>query len=59
MDGDEVVPKGDLVRRSKQRDAQAAELERRIEELQVFRDAGVLTDGELEEQKVRLRWRLP
>ena len=32
-------------------------LERR-QQLVVFRDAGVLSDGELEEQLVKLRWEL-
>ncbi len=35
------------------------ELQRRWQELIVFRDAGVLTDPELEEQMLKLRWRLP
>jgi hypothetical protein len=35
------------------------DLQRRWQELIVFRDAGVLTDPELEEQMLKLRWRLP
>jgi hypothetical protein len=35
------------------------DLERRREELIVFRDAGVLTEDELEEQMAKLRWGLP
>jgi hypothetical protein len=37
----------------------AENLERRREELIVFRDAGVLTEAELEEQMAKLRWGLP
>lgn len=36
----------------------ADELERRTKELAAFRDAGVLTEAELEEQKAKLRWGL-
>jgi hypothetical protein len=35
------------------------DMDRRREELIVFREAGVLTQAELEEQMVRLRWGLP
>ena len=35
------------------------DMDRRREELIVFREAGVLTQSELEEQMVRLRWGLP
>ena len=34
----------------------ADEVERKTNELLEFRDAGVLTEAEFEEQKVRLRW---
>jgi hypothetical protein len=34
----------------------ADEVERRTEELLEFRNAGVLTEAEFEEQKVKLRW---
>jgi hypothetical protein len=34
------------------------DMDRRREELIVFREAGVLTQSELEEQMVRLRWGL-
>ena len=37
----------------------AQDMDQRREELIVFREAGVLTQGELEEQMVRLRWGLP
>ena len=37
----------------------ARDMDRRREELIVFREAGALTQGELEEQMVRLRWGLP
>jgi hypothetical protein len=37
----------------------AQDMDRRREELIVFREAGVLTQAELEEQMVRLRWGLP
>ena len=40
------------------REQRADEVERRTEDLVQFHDAGVLTDAELEEQKVRLRWDL-
>jgi hypothetical protein len=36
----------------------AGEIERKMEELAVFRDAGVLTEAEHEEQITKLRWRL-
>jgi hypothetical protein len=39
--------------------AEAAEIERKTKELLVFRDAGVITEAELEEQKARLHWGLP
>jgi hypothetical protein len=43
-----------------QRQAAAAEraeqMERKTVELAEFRDAGVLTEAEFEEQKVKLRW---
>ena len=39
-------------------DAKLAEYLERRRELVVFRDAGVLSDGELEEQLVKLRWEL-
>jgi hypothetical protein len=35
------------------------ETRRRRQELIVFWDAGVLSDSELEEQMVKLRWNLP
>jgi hypothetical protein len=35
------------------------DMKRRREELIVFREAGVLTEAELEEHMVRLRWGLP
>jgi hypothetical protein len=34
-------------------------LSRKAEELAVFRDAGTLTEAELQEQMARFRWRLP
>jgi hypothetical protein len=34
----------------------ADEVQRRTEELVEFRDAGVLSEAEFEEQKVKLRW---
>jgi hypothetical protein len=34
-------------------------MKRRREELIVFQEAGILTQAELEEQMVRLRWGLP
>jgi hypothetical protein len=37
----------------------AEDLERRRQELVVFRDAGILTESELEEQMAKLRWGLP
>ena len=40
-------------------DRRATELERKTKELEVFRDAGVLTDAELEEQTAKVRWHLP
>jgi hypothetical protein len=36
--------------------SRAAEIEQRTNELVEFRDAGVLTEAELEEQKAKLRW---
>jgi hypothetical protein len=38
---------------------QAQDMKRRREELIVFQEAGILTQAELEEQMVRLRWGLP
>ena len=35
------------------------ELEQKAKELAVFRDAGVLTDAEVEEQMAKQRWGLP
>jgi hypothetical protein len=34
----------------------ADELERKTKELAVFRDAGILTEAELEEQMAKFRW---
>jgi hypothetical protein len=34
----------------------AEQMERKTEELAAFRDAGVLTEAEFEEQKAKLRW---
>jgi hypothetical protein len=58
-DDEELRKGGDSMRKAVRADESRAEIERRIEELEVFRDAGVLTDAELEEQKARLRWHLP
>lgn len=44
---------------SQHRVTEPAEVERKTEELLAFRDAGVLTEAELEEQKARLHWGLP
>jgi hypothetical protein len=38
---------------------QAEELEQKQSELVEFRDAGVLTETEFEEQKAKLRWGIP
>lgn len=60
MTDDEALQKdSDSVHKPVRADESRADLERRIEELEVFYDAGVLTDAELEEQKARLRWHLP
>jgi hypothetical protein len=60
MTDDEALQKGgDSVRKPVRTDESPTEIQRRIEELEVFRDAGVLTDAELEEHKARLRWHLP
>jgi capsule polysaccharide export protein KpsE/RkpR len=42
-------------------EAQEAErvLEQKTNELLEFRDAGILTEAELEEQKAKLRWGIP
>jgi hypothetical protein len=42
-------------------DAQAAEreLEQKTSELLEFRDAGIISEAELEEQKAKLRWGIP
>ena len=37
-------------------DERALRIEQKMKELAVFRDAGLLTEVELEEQKARLRW---
>ena len=34
-------------------------LTQKTSELHEFRDAGILTEGELEEQKAKLRWGIP
>lgn len=34
----------------------AEQIERKTEELSEFRDAGVLTEAEFEEQKAKFRW---
>jgi hypothetical protein len=34
------------------------ELEQKAQELEVFRDAGILTDAEFDEQMAKFRWRL-
>jgi hypothetical protein len=36
-----------------------SELEQKTNELLEFRDAGILTEAELEEQKAKLRWGIP
>ena len=38
---------------------QADELEQKTSELVEFKNAGVLTEGEFEEQKAKLRWGIP
>ena len=46
-------------RGTRRRDVQASraeEIEQRTNELVEFRDAGVLTEAEFEEQKAKLRW---
>lgn len=40
------------------REAQT-DLEQKTNELLEFRDAGILTEAELEEQKAKLRWGIP
>jgi hypothetical protein len=37
----------------------AEEVEQKTSELVEFRNAGVLTEGEFEEQKAKLRWGIP
>lgn len=46
----------DTMSASQRRAAEAAEIERKMKELLVFRNAGVLTESELEDQKARLHW---
>ena len=48
----------DVLSAAQRRETEAAEIERKTEELLAFRDAGVLTEAELEEQKARVRWGL-
>lgn len=48
----------DTVHREKRVMAGDAELEEKARELQAFRDAGVLTKAELDEEMARARWRL-
>lgn len=60
MTDDEALIRSDgSIESTSRADKRAAELERRTKELEVFRDAGVLTDAELEEQTAKVRWRLP
>jgi hypothetical protein len=59
MTNDDALKGEGTVRKTGRSDDRAAELERRTKELEVFRDAGVLTDAELQEQMARVRWRLP
>jgi hypothetical protein len=51
---DQVGPAEALARR----ESRAVEIEDKTQELIAFHEAGVLTDAELEEQKVRLRWNI-
>jgi hypothetical protein len=59
MTDDEALKGEGTFRKTSRRDDRATELDRRTKELEVFRDAGVLTDAELREQMARVRWRLP
>jgi hypothetical protein len=58
-DDEALVRDEDSTRTPGRREQADAELERKVEELQEFRDAGVLTDAELEERKAMIRWHLP
>ncbi|MGH2980428.1 MAG: hypothetical protein ACRDKV_00095 [Solirubrobacterales bacterium] len=49
----------DLLANQDQAAVRADELARKTKELDAFRDAGVLTQSELEEQKAKLRWGTP
>jgi hypothetical protein len=45
-----------IARRGFQQAERAEEIEQKTSELMAFRDAGVLTEAEFEEQKAKLRW---
>jgi hypothetical protein len=47
-----------MAARSEAQEAQRV-LEQKTNELLEFRDAGILTEAELEEQKAKLRWGIP
>jgi uncharacterized protein YhaN len=57
-DADDVRNAAQLSSRHANAAKLAQDMKRRREELIVFREAGVLTQSELEEHMVRLRWGL-
>jgi hypothetical protein len=55
-DADSVHKKPGILQRQVAAAERAEQMERKTVELAAFRDAGVLTEAEFEEQKVKLRW---
>jgi hypothetical protein len=58
-DADEVRESAQASSRPEHAAEHAQDMKRRREELIVFQEAGILTQAELEEHMVRLRWGLP
>jgi putative oligomerization/nucleic acid binding protein len=56
VDADGIRDDRSTPRREVQQASRAEEIAQRTSELVEFRDAGVLTEAEFEEQKAKLRW---
>ena len=55
-DADSVRDEPSVLQRQTAATDRAEQIERKTVELAEFRDAGVLTEAEFEEQKAKLRW---
>jgi hypothetical protein len=55
-DADRVRNEPSVLQRQVAAAERAEQIERKTGELSEFRDAGVLTEAEFEEQKAKLRW---